>query len=75
MTRKFIGTICLPGAPIADQLCGSVSRQAGFSCDFYYPLVYTVHNVAHIANKIAALFKLEFFNRIPPKAAVEVLES
>jgi len=64
MTRKLIGIFCPPGARIAGQLCGSESHQAGFSCDFYYPLVYTVRNVAQIANKIVALFKTEFFNRI-----------
>jgi len=64
MTRKFIGIFCLPGARIADQLCGSESRQAGFSCDFYYPHVYTVRNAAQIANIIAGLFKTEFFNSI-----------
>jgi hypothetical protein len=67
MTRKFIGIFRLPGARIADQLCRSESRQAGFSCDFYYPLVYTVRNAAHIANKIAGVFKIEFFNRIGQK--------
>ncbi len=62
--RKFIGIFRLPGARITDQLCGSEWRQAGFSCDFYYPLVSTVRNAAQIANEIAALFKTEFFNTI-----------
>jgi len=39
-------------------------RQAEFSYDFCYPLVPTVRNAAQIANKIVALFKTEFFNRI-----------
>ncbi len=64
MTRKFIGNFRLPGAQITDQLCRSELRQAEFSYDFCYPLVPTVRNAAQIANKIAALFKTEFFNRI-----------
>ena len=64
MTRKFIGIFRLPGAQITDQLCRSELRQAEFSYDFCYPLVPTVRNAAQIANKIAALFKTEFFNRI-----------
>jgi hypothetical protein len=66
-TRKFIGIFQPPGARITDQLCRSESRQAEFSCDFCYPLVHTVRNVAQIANKIAAHFKTEFFNRIGRK--------
>ena len=64
MTRKFIGIFRLPGAQISDQLCRSELRQAEFSYDFCYPLVPTVRNAAQIANKIVALFKTEFFNRI-----------
>ena len=67
MTRKFIGIFRLPGAQITDQLCRSELRQAEFSYDFCYPLVPTVRNAAQIANKIAALFKTEFFNRIGHK--------
>ena len=66
MTRKFIRIFRLPGAQVTDQLCRSELRQAGFSYDFCYPLVPTVRNAAQIANKIAALFKTEFFNRIDP---------
>ena len=57
----------MPGALTTDQLCCSELRQAGFSYDFCYPLVSTVRNAAQIANKIAALFKTEFFNSIDPK--------
>jgi hypothetical protein len=64
MIRKFKGIFQSPGARITDRLCRSESRQAGFSCDFYYPLVYTVRNDAQIANKILGVFKTEFFNRI-----------
>ena len=64
MTRKFIGIFQLPGAQTTDQLCRSELHQAGFSCDFCYPLVPTVLNAAQIANKIATLLKTEFFNRI-----------
>ena len=64
MIRKLKGIFRSPGARITDQLCHSELRQAGFSCDFCYPLVSTVRNAAQIANKIAALFKTEFFNRI-----------
>jgi len=64
MTRKFIGIFRLPGAQITDQLCRSKLRQAEFSYDFCYPLVHTVRNTVQIANKIAAHFKTEFFNRI-----------
>jgi len=64
MIRKFKGIFELPGARITDQSCRSELRQAGFSCDFCYPFIHTVRNAAHIANKIAALFKTEFFNRI-----------
>jgi hypothetical protein len=67
MTRKFIGIFRLPGALTTDQLYRSELRQAGFSCDFCYPLVPTVRNAAQIANKIAAFFKTEFFIRIDPK--------
>ncbi len=45
-------------------------RQAEFSYDFCYPLVHTVRNAVQIANKIAALFKTEFFNRIGQKRTV-----
>jgi len=68
MIRKFKGIFQSPGARITDQLCRSESRQAGFSCGFCYPLVNTVLNVAQIANKIAAHFKTEFFNRISQKS-------
>ncbi len=67
MIRKFKGISQSPGARITDQLCRSELRQAGFSCDFCYPLVHTVRNAAQIANKITAHFKTEFFNRIDPK--------
>jgi len=73
MTRKFIGIFRLPSALTTDQLCRSELRQAGFSCDFCYPLVPTVRNAAQIANKIAALFKTEFFNRIDPKESLATL--
>ena len=62
--RKFKRIFQSPGAQVKDQLCRSELRQAGFSCDFYYPLVTTVRNDAQIANEIAALCKTEFFNRI-----------
>ena len=29
----------MPGARITDQLCASEVHQAGFSSDFYYPLI------------------------------------
>ncbi len=64
----------MPGAQVSDQLCASESRQAEFSCDFYYPLVSTVRIAAQIANEIATLFKTEFFNSIPPIAAFEMVE-
>ncbi len=64
MIRKFKGIFQSPGARITDQLCGSELRQAGFSCDFCYPLVPTVRNAAQIANDFAAHFKTEFFNTI-----------
>ena len=67
MIRKFKGIFSSPGARITDQLCRSELRQAGFSCDFCYPLVHTLRNAAHIAIKIAAHFKTEFFNRIVQK--------
>ena len=62
--RKFTRIFRLPGARVTDQLCRSESRQAGFSCDFCYPLVTTVRKTAQIANEIAALIKSEFFKRI-----------
>jgi len=71
MIRKFKGIFQSPGARITDQLCRSESRQAGFSCGFCYPLVNTVLNVAQIANKIAAHFKTEFFNRIGRKRTLK----
>jgi hypothetical protein len=71
MTRKFIGIFRLPGALTTDQLYRSELRQAGFSCDFCYPLVPTVRNAAQIANKIAAFFKTEFFNRIGQKRTLK----
>ena len=67
MIRKFNGIFQTPGARITDRLCRSELRQAGFSCDFCYPLVPTVRNVAQIANEIVAHFKTEFFNRIGQK--------
>ena len=67
MIRKFKGIFQLPSAQTTDRLCRSELRQAGFSCDFCYPLVHTVRNVAQIANEIAAHFKMEFFNRIGRK--------
>ena len=60
----------MPGAQVSDQLCGSESRQAEFSCDFYYPLVSTVPIAAQIANEIATLFKSVFFNRIGQKRSI-----
>ena len=44
MIRKFKGIFHSPGARITDQLCRSELHQAGFSCDFCYPLVHTVRN-------------------------------
>jgi len=44
--RKFIGIFRLPGARITDQLCASEVHQAGFSSDFYYPLVHREQNDA-----------------------------
>ena len=67
MTTKFIGIFRLPSAQSTDQLCRSELHQAGFTYDFCYPLVPTVRNAAQIANKIAALFKTEFFNSIGQK--------
>jgi len=68
--RKLLGIYRLPGARITDRLCRSEVRQAGFSCDFCYPLVTTVRNAAQIANEIVALFKPEFFNTIGRKRPV-----
>ena len=65
--RKFKGIFQSPGAQVTDQSCRSELRQAGFSYDFCYPLVTTVHNAAQIANEIVAHFKTEFFNRIGQK--------
>jgi len=62
----------MPGARPTDRLCRSESRQSGFSCDFDYPLVSRVRNVAQIANEIAALFKTEFFNRIDPNQSLAI---
>jgi hypothetical protein len=73
MIRKFKGIFHSPGARIRSQLYSSELRQAGFSCDFCYPLVHTVRNAAQIANKIADHFKTEFFNRIDPKRTLKVL--
>lgn len=71
MPRKFQGIFQSPGAQVTDQLYRSELRQAGFSCDFCYPLVATVDNAAQIANEIAAHFETEFFNTIgrslPPR--------
>ena len=64
MIRKFKEFLQSPGAQVTDQLCPSEVRQAEFSYDFCYPLVHTVRNAVQIANKIAAHFKTEFFNRI-----------
>jgi len=72
--RKFLGIFRLPGARITDQFCGSEVRQAGFSWDFYYPLITSVQNDAQIANEIVALFKSEFFNTIEGKAASQTAE-
>ena len=71
--RKFLGIFRLPGARITDQFCGSEVRQAGFSWDFYYPLITSVQKYAQIANEIVALFKSEFFNSIPPEADIGVI--
>ena len=57
----------MPGARITDQLCRSEMRQAGFSFGSHYVLVSTVCNGAQDTNKITALFKTEFFNRIGQK--------
>ncbi len=46
MIRKFKGIFRMPGARITDQLCASEVHQAGFSSDFYYPLVPRVQNDA-----------------------------
>jgi hypothetical protein len=66
--RKIKVIFHSPGARIRSQLCSSKLRQAGFSYDYCYPLVHTVRNAAHIANKIAEHFKIEFFNRIEGEA-------
>ena len=71
MIRKFKGIFELPSARFTDQWCRSELRQAGFSCDFCYPLVHTVRNAAQIANKIPARFKTEFFNTIGRKADIK----
>ena len=63
----------MPGARFTDQVCRYESRQAGFSWDFYHPLVHTVRNAAPIANKIIVNFKTEFFNRIDPKQPIAFL--
>ncbi len=68
--RKFLGIYRSPGARITDRLCRSEVRQAGFSCDFCYPLVTTVRNAAQIANEIVAHCKTEFFNSIGGEADV-----
>ena len=60
MIRKFKGIFQSPGARITARLCRSKLRQAGFSCDFCYPLVPTVGNVAQIANEIVAHLKQSF---------------
>ena len=62
--ENFIGIFRMPGARTTDQLCASEVHQAGFSSDFYYPLVPRVQNDAYIANEIATDFKTEFFNSI-----------
>jgi len=72
--RKFLGIFRLPDARITDQFCGSEVRQAGFSWDFYYPLITSVQNDAQIANEIVALFKSEFFNTIGPEAVIGMVE-
>ena len=69
----------MPGARITDQLCASEVHQAGFSYDFYYPLVPRVQNDAYIANEIATDFKTEFFNSVgrlqpPVEAKKRLLE-
>ena len=46
MIRKFKGIFRMPGARITDQLCASEAHQAGFSSDFYYPLVPRVQDDA-----------------------------
>ena len=74
MIRKLQGIFQSPGARITDQLCRSELRQAGFSYDFCYPLVHTVRDAAQIANKIATLFKAEFFNRIEGEAVTQIAE-
>ena len=74
LIRQSEGIFEVPGARITDQLCRCEMRQTGFSCGPYYLLISTLRNAAQIANKIAAIFKTEFFNRIRSKAAVEVLD-
>jgi hypothetical protein len=71
--RKFLGIFRLRGARITDQFCGSEVRQAGFSWDFYYPLITSVQKYAQIANEIVALFKSEFFNSIPSEADIQLV--
>ena len=56
----------MPDARTTDQLRASEVHQAGFSSDFYYPLVPRVQNDAQIANEIAIDLKTEFFNSIDP---------
>ncbi len=56
----------MPSAQVSDQLCASESRQAEFSCDFYYPLVSTVRIAAQIANEIATLSK-QSFSTVSPR--------
>jgi len=46
MIRKFKGIFQSHGARITNQLCRSELRQAGFSCDFCYPLVHTLRKAA-----------------------------
>ncbi|MCH8945061.1 MAG: hypothetical protein IH910_09790 [Proteobacteria bacterium] len=72
MIRKFKEFLQSPGAQVTDQLCPSEVRQAEFSYDFCYPLVPTVRNAVQIANKIAAHFKTEFFNRIGRKLPFKI---
>ena len=72
--RNFTRIFRLPGARVTDQSCRFELRQAGFSFDFCYPLVHTVRNVAQIANKIAAILKTEFFNRIGQKQSLISLD-
>ena len=73
MTRKSNGIFQVPGTRITDQLCRSEMRQAGFSGGPYYLLVSTLRIAAQIENKIAALFKTEFFNRIGQERTLDYL--